>query len=244
MTKPVIGIVATHSPLHKINRPGCLVTHISDEIRQALIDNDAIPIGILPPCSGANFIGPADLLQAPSTQFFYNLLDQLHLCDGIVFQGGKCLDDFAFHIARIAYDERIPTLGVCGGQTIMASIFSDTVITSADPLFHNNITARYMHETYIDPRSAFYQIVQCETMSVNSRHNHAVQSCPQLQVAATSPASQGDDRHIEVLEAPDRFYLSTRFHPESLYQYSQNINAIFEALVSAASKYHDNPSHI
>lgn len=244
MPKPVIGIIATHSPFHKINHPDRTVTHISDEVRQALIDNGAITIGVLPPTSGVNFIRSSDPLAPPSLEVYNGLVDQMRLCDGIMFQGGKNTDDFAYYAAHITYSNRIPTLGVCSGQTVMVNIFADTEMTSVDPALHNDPAAEYMHETIIDTSSKFYQIVKCDTLNVNSRHNCAVKSCPQLQVAATSLNLLQGERHIEVLEAPDRFYLSTRFHPESLYRQNPSINAIFQAFIGAAKEYRHSSYHL
>ena len=49
----IIGIVSKHNPKNS----GCEKTYITDATKQAIFDNDAIPIGILPPKLEINYKG-------------------------------------------------------------------------------------------------------------------------------------------------------------------------------------------
>lgn len=252
MKKPVIGIVASHSPLLKINHPSRTVTHISDEIRQAIIDSGGIPIGILPPTSEIKFVKqdqvsvlpPPWQLLATTFEYSNHLYDQLHLCDGVVFQGGAKVDQYAYRLAHIAYHYKIPALGFCSGQTTMAGIFGDTEMIDVSPKIHRQPTQAQAHDILVVKNSRFHRIVRQETMQVNSRHVYAVKSCPQLETAAIYVDIDGE--HIEVLEAPDedQFYLSTRFHPESIYRENPAAMRIFTAFINAAHFYSESACHV
>lgn len=49
MSKPIVGIVAKHMKLEKYARPERPYSMIYDEVRKALIDHGAVPIGFLSP---------------------------------------------------------------------------------------------------------------------------------------------------------------------------------------------------
>lgn len=252
MRKPIIGIIASHSPLLKINHPDRTVTHISDEIRQAILDAGGVPIGILPPTSEIKFVKQDEIkrlplpwqLPADAYEYSNHLHDQLHLCDGIVFQGGIKVDQYAYHIAHIAYHCKIPALGFCSGQTVMAGIFDDTEMVDVSPEVHCQPARAQAHDVLVFKDSRFYRLVQQESLQVNSRHRRAIKQCPQLETAAMYVGADGE--HIEVLEAPsdDQFYLSTRFHPESIYQENLAAQRIFAAFIHAAHVYQSCSSHI
>lgn len=285
MRKPVIGIVASHSPLLKINHPERTVTHISDEIRQAIIDIGGIPIGILPPAPEICFVtstGKSQLITSsaalggsstshqqdamegrclqgnPDDPFYQRfpitamaapgyrdlLYEQLHLCDGIVFQGGIKVDKYAYHLAHIAYHGKIPSLGFCSGQTVMAGIFEDTKMVNVDEEIHRQPELRCAHEISVVSNSQFYKMVgRCSHLRVNSRHTTAIAACPALYTAAIYTGSDGT--HSEVLEPydDDQFYLSTRFHPESIYRGDKAIQGIFKAFINAAYEYQGSSFH-
>ena len=229
MAKPVIGIVGKHMKLEKYPRPDRPFALMYDEVRQAVIDHGAVPIGILSPSRGIQ--RHADRTQDYLSEEELVLLNaQLALCDGLFFQGGTYITDFEYTLARIAYERDIPTLGVCCGQTVIAEAFG-AEITNVDPEVHQRDDDRYAHNSGVVPETKFAEIVQVPEMMVNSRHYRAVVSCPVLQAGALD-----QDGHIEVLEAPDKkFYFATRFHPESLYAEDPVIDRIFQAFIDAAS---------
>lgn len=230
MTKPVIGIVGKHMKLEKYPRPDRPYALMYDEVKQAVIDHGAVPIGILSP--SREIQRHTDRTQDYLTKEELALLDaQLALCDGLFFQGGSYITDFEYTLARIAYERDIPTLGVCCGQTVIAEAFGAEIV-DVDPEVHQRDDDRYAHGMTVTPGTKFAEIVRVPKMEVNSRHHRAVVSCPVLRAGALD-----QDGYIEVLEAPEKkFYLATRFHPESLYGVDPVVDKIFQAFVEAASR--------
>ncbi len=225
MAKPVVGIVGKHMKLEKYPRPERPFALLYDEVRRTVIDHGAVPIGILSPSRSIQ--RHTDRTQDYLSEEELTLLNaQLALCQGLIFQGGSYITDFEYTLARIAYERDIPTLGVCCGQTVIAEAFGAEIV-NVDPERHQRDDDKYAHNIAVLPRTKFQEIVQVPEMTVNSRHYRAVVSCPTLRAGALDP-----DGHIEVLEAPDKkFYIATRFHPESLYVDDPVVDRIFKAFV-------------
>lgn len=225
--RPVVGIVERYLNSDSYACPERPYGIINDEIRQAVIDHGAIPIGLLLPSHeiARHTDHNKDYLSAKELEV---LESQLELCQGLIFQGGLRIADFEYTLARIAYERDIPTLGICCGHTVISEAF-DATIVHVDPTVHQRDHDRYVHNIDVVAGTRFHQIVQTDTMLVNSRHRRAVESCPILQAAAFD-----QDGHIEVLEAPDRhFYMATRFHPESLYKTDPLMDRIFQVFAES-----------
>lgn len=83
--KVIIGIVAKHNP----KNTGCEKTYITDTTKQAIFDNGAIAIGILPTEFEINYKGNdnswSDELSETEKN---NLISQIKICNGIILQGG------------------------------------------------------------------------------------------------------------------------------------------------------------
>lgn len=227
--KPIIGIVAKYKET-KDDRYDAL---IREEVKNAVIDNGGIAIGILSTETEINFT-PEDgsdswdeLLTEVQKQDF---IAQIKLCDGIIIQGGKDSLKYEAWIAKYTFDNNIPTLGICGGQNNMVRAVGGKTKKVENKEKHNLKWIDEVHNIYIDKNSKFYQIVECEKMVVNSRHNKTIsEPTANYKVAAVC-----DDGYPDVLEAPDKkFNVAVRFHPESLYKKYHEHNAIFEAFIKA-----------
>lgn len=227
MSRPVVGIVGKHMKPEKYPRPDRPFALIYDEMRQVVIDHGATPIGILSPSREIH--GHVDQTQDYLSEEELALLDeQLALCQGLLFQGGSYITDFECALAKMAYERDIPTLGMCCGQTTIASVFGAEIV-DADPKIHQRDDGQYAHKVTVLPGTRFEEIVRVPEMMVNSRHCRAVASCPVLKAGALD-----QDGHVEVLEAPEKkFYFAMRFHPESLYEIDPVMNRIFQAFVEA-----------
>lgn len=227
MRKPIIGIVSKHYIKDKKRND----TYIRDEVKQAIFDNGGIAIGILPSSKNIkriNDIWCNDL----SKEEYDNIVAQINLCDGIIFQGGNSSDNYECILARYCYDNDIPTLGICCGQNIMVRALGGTTIALKDYSSHFEIGNDYAHEIEIDKDSKLYSIIGKEKIKVNSRHKKIVENHPLLNVSAVS-----DDGVIEVLESKDKtFYIALRFHPESLYKKDENMNKIFKSYIEIIKK--------
>lgn len=97
MKKAVIGIVSKHYASYKNDRTD---TYVRDEIKQAIFDNGAVAIAILPPDKDIKYIGDnwKEDLQGKE---YDDLISQIRLCDGIIFQGGAESDNYECIVSNI-----------------------------------------------------------------------------------------------------------------------------------------------
>lgn len=217
--KPIIGIVSKHYASYGFRK---IDTFVRDEIKQAILDNGGIAIGILPPEKGIHYTGDdwKDNLSADERE---NLISQIELCDGMVLQGGLETDTYECVVAKYCYDNNIPLLGICAGQNNIVRALGGTTCKITNPEKHNKSFDEYVHSIKINKDSKFYKIVNTDEMMVNSRHERRIQKSPRLDKVAFC-----DDGYPDVVESPDkRFYIGVRFHPESLYLKDEKMNQIF-----------------
>lgn len=224
--KPIIGIVAKYRET-KDDRYDAL---FRDEVKNAIIDNGGIAIGILPTGTAINFTDGdvwEDILTEQQKQDF---ITQIKLCDGIIFQGGSHSLKYESWIAKYTFEHDIPTLGICAGQNNLVRAVGGTTKKVANPEKHNQKWVDEVHEIYVNKASKFFEIVKCEKMVVNSRHRNTIDNPTNHYVVA----AVDDDGNPDVLEAPNKkFNFAIRFHPESLYKTHAKHNAIFKAFIDA-----------
>ncbi len=217
MKKPLIGIVSKHFIKDYI-RPD---TFIRDEVKQAVFDNGGIAIGILPTCPNKKR-ARNDWNNSLTKGEEQNLIEQIHLCDGIILQGGGFSDEYECYVANYCYEHDIPILGICAGLNNMVRAVGGK-IERMDSEIHNSMEG-YVHEIIISKESNLYKIINKDKVLVNSRHKCYVTDTSILNQAAFS-----SDNVIEAVEDQNKkFYLAVQFHPESLYMTDKNMNAIFE----------------
>ncbi len=228
MNKPIIGIISKHYKEYNTERTD---TYIRDEVKQAIFDNNGVAIGILP--TDNEIKRRADNWEENLTEDEYNnLIAQIKLCDGIVFQGGMSADNYENIAAKYCYNNNIPTLGICCGQNIIVRAVGGTTYEIPNPEKHLQNSKEYVHSVKIDIKSKFYQIVKKEEIMVNSRHRKTIKDCPNLEKVGFC-----DDGYPDVVEAKDRdFYIGVRFHPESLYKIDENMNNIFKEFIKVCKK--------
>ncbi len=226
MNKVIIGIVSKHYNKDSI-RPDM---YIKDEIKQAVFDNGAIAIGILLP-KDEKLDVEDNWVNNLSQEEYDSLITQINLCDGIIFQGGGACDNYEMIIAKYCYDHDIPTLGICCGQNVIVRALGGTTSKISNPEKHNQTTAKYVHNIYINPSSKFYDIVKHKEIKVNSRHKNTVDSFPLLEKVAIC-----EDGYADVVESKSKkFYIGVRFHPESLYKIDENMNNIFKYFIDVCN---------
>ena len=235
MRKAIIGIISKHIEDKKI-RPN---TIIRDELKDAIYENNAIPIGILPSNKKLEFVNKENehkhflniknILNKKEQQ---NFIDAIKLCDGIILAGGIMADSYEMWVAKYCYENDIPLLAICLGQNNVVRALGGSTKLVKDEKKHLQKDATYVHNIFINKNSQFYQIVKSSSMKVNSRHIYTVDNPTKLFVSAFD-----DDNNIEVLEAPNKkFFISLRFHPESLYKIDKKHNAIFKKFIEACKK--------
>lgn len=224
----IIGIVSKHNPKNS----GCEKTYITDATKQAIFDNDAIPIGILPPKLEINYKGNTNTWEDDlNEKERSNLIAQINLCDGIILQGGLEMDNYEFIIAKYCYENNIPILGICAGQNAIVKALGGTSFQINNPEKHN-VSRDYVHNIKINKNSKFYSIIESEYLMVNSLHSNSIDNCPKLNKVAFC-----EDGYPDVIESKDKdFYIGVRFHPEDLYHKNSKINNIFKVFINTCKK--------
>ena len=224
----IIGIVSKHNPKNS----GCEKTYITDATKQAIFDNDAIPIGILPPKLEINYKGNTNSWEDDlNEKERSNLIAQINLCDGIILQGGLEMDNYEFIIAKYCYENNIPILGICAGQNAIVKALGGTSFQINNPEKHN-VSRDYVHNIKINKNSKFYSIIESEDLMVNSLHSNSIDNCPKLNKVAFC-----EDGYPDVIESKDKdFYIGVRFHPEDLYHKNSKINNIFKVFINTCKK--------
>ena len=130
--KPIIGIISKHFLKDEI-RPNMF---IRDEIKQAIFDNGGIAIGIILPKDEKNNVEDK-WKNNLSKDEYNNLITQINLCNGILFQGGGACDNYEMIVAKYCYENNIPTLGICCGQNVMVRALGGTTKLIENPEKHN-----------------------------------------------------------------------------------------------------------
>lgn len=224
--KPIIGIVTKHFVNESSIRPDM---YIRDEVKQAVFDNGGIAIGITLPRDEITDVREDKWEDDLTEEERENLITQINLCDGIIFQGGAACDYYEMNACKYCYDNDIPTLGLCCGQNVMVRVLGGTTYKISNPEKHMRPNDKYAHKIMVNKNSRFYEIVKTNEMMVNSRHRRAVKDCPGLEKVAFC-----EDGYADVIESKDKkFYLGVRFHPESVYKEDPRANAIFRAFIEA-----------
>ncbi len=209
----------------------------------------AIPPGPKPPRFGINQSYVRALVAAGCAPVLIPLLDDderlraiFERLDGIVFAGGVDVapqeygeepigdlnvveaprDRTELTLARWAFADDLPTLGICRGQQVLnvalgGSLWQDLRHQGVTSVDHSDADGRargaLMHRVRLDPDSRLAQLIDETDVEVNSLHHQAVKTvAPQLKVTGTS-----EDGVIESLESDDRrFLIAVQWHPEEI----------------------------
>lgn len=225
MKKTIIGIVNKH-----YNKESYIFrdTYIRDELKQAIFDNNAVAIGILPPCL-EKVQATNNWSDTMSSKEKENLITQINLCDGIILQGGGFSDEYECYIAKYCYDNNIPILGICAGNNNLVRAVGGEIsrFDNIEMVNKHKSLEKYVHEIKIENNSNLYKIIGKEKIMVNSRHKSYTDNSSVLNCVAFS-----DDGVVEAVEdANKKFYMAVQFHPESLYKEDENMNNIFKKFI-------------
>jgi putative glutamine amidotransferase len=209
----------------------------------------AIPPGPKPPRFGINQSYVRALTAAGCAPVLIPLLDDderlraiYDRLDGIVFPGGADIapqeygeepigdlnvveaarDRTELTLARWAFADDLPTLGICRGQQVLnvalgGTLWQDLRHQGVTPVEHSDADGRartaLMHRVRLDPDSRLAQLIDETSIEVNSLHHQAIKTvAPQLRVTGTS-----EDGVIEALESDGRrFLIAVQWHPEEI----------------------------
>jgi putative glutamine amidotransferase len=209
----------------------------------------AIPPGEKPARFGINQSYVRALARAGCAPLLIPLLDDedrlrsiYQRLDGIVFPGGADVapqeygeepidnlnvveaerDGVELRLARWAFDDDLPTLGICRGQQLLnvalgGTLYQDLIHQGATAIEHSDKDGRkrnqLVHRVRIDSDSRLAQLIDETSATVNSLHHQAIKEvAPALRVTGTA-----DDGVIEAVESPDRrFWIAVQWHPEEI----------------------------
>ena len=209
----------------------------------------AIPPGPKPPRFGINQSYVRALTAAGCAPVLIPLLDDderlraiYERLDGIVLPGGADIapqeygeepidnlnvveaprDRTELTLARWAFADDLPTLGICRGQQVLnvalgGSLWQDLRHQGVTAVEHSDADGRartaFIHRVRLDPDSRLAQLIDETDIEVNSLHHQAVKTvAPQLKVTGKS-----EDGVIESLESDDRrFLIAVQWHPEEI----------------------------
>ncbi len=227
----------------------------------------AIPPGPKPPRFGINQSYVRALVAAGCAPILIPILDDherlraiYERLDGIVFPGGADVapeeygetpignlnvveperDRTELTLARWAYDDDLPTLGICRGQQLLnvalgGTLYQDLRHQGVTAVEHSGADGRarnaLVHRVRLDPDSRLAQLIDETSIEVNSLHHQAVKAvAPALRVTAKS-----DDDVIEALESGDRrFLIAVQWHPEEIGDLPW-VQRLFQGFVTAAN---------
>jgi putative glutamine amidotransferase len=155
-------------------------------------------------------------------------------------------DAFEIPLAQLAYERKLPMLGICRGfQLINAalggSLIKDIRTGLRHPAYKDEDAPEHepgesaMHAVCVDLNSRFYHIMWTWPCVVNSRHHQGITlntMSPKLKASAFAP-----DGIVEAVESPDHpWMIAVQWHPErqaDSYVY-EPCRALFSAFVAAA----------
>ena len=226
----------------------------------------AIPPGPKPPRFGINQSYVRALTAAGCAPVLIPILDDddrlraiYERLDGIVFPGGADVapqeygeepidnlnvveaarDRSELMLARWAFADDLPTLGICRGQQVLnvalgGSLYQDLRHQQVTTVEHSDADGRarnaLLHRVRLDPDSRLAQLIDETNIEVNSLHHQAVKAiAPPLRVTGRS-----DDGVIESLESDDRrFLIAVQWHPEEIDSIPW-VRRLFEGFARAA----------
>jgi putative glutamine amidotransferase len=227
----------------------------------------AIPPGPKPPRFGINQSYVRALAAAGCAPVLIPILDdedQLRAIyerlDGIVFPGGADVapeeygeepidnvnvvepprDQTELTLARWAFADDLPTLGICRGQQLLnvalgGSLYQDLRHQGVTTVDHSDADGRkrnaLLHRVRLDPESRLAQLIDETSIEVNSLHHQAVKVvAPSLKATGTS-----DDGVVESLESDERrFLIAVQWHPEEIDDLAW-VQRLFAGFARAAS---------
>jgi putative glutamine amidotransferase len=227
----------------------------------------AIPPGPKPPRFGINQSYVRALTAAGCAPVLIPILDDedrlraiYDRLDGIVFPGGADIapeeyreepignlnvvesprDRTELTLARWAFADDLPTLGICRGQQILnvalgGTLYQDLRHQGVTQVEHSDADGRartaLIHRVRLDPNSRLAQLIDETTVEVNSLHHQAVK----VVAAPLKATGTSDDGVIESLESDERrFLIAVQWHPEEIDDLPW-IQRLFAGFAQAAS---------
>lgn len=134
--------------------------------------------------------------------------------------------DFEIDLLQIAYREKMPVLGVCGGMQLINVFLGGSLFAHVD--HHEG----GLHVLDVARPSALFKILKSASMSVNTSHHQAVDRVGR---GLTVSARSKKDGVIEAVEMPNPFWLGVQWHPEAMLKTHPKQSGVYAALVKRAA---------
>jgi putative glutamine amidotransferase len=147
---------------------------------------------------------------------------------------------FELAISKMAVEQEVPVLGLCGGMQVLNVALGGTLVQDISSEIQGALRHRQQdaavnpsHEINIVRGTRLSTIIEAPRIRVNSSHHQAVQSLGRgLIVNAVAP-----DGVIEGLELNQGGYvLGVQWHPEFLYRQDSSHRGIFDSFLRTAAK--------
>lgn len=156
-------------------------------------------------------------------------IESANLCDGIIFPGGTDIYDDDLKLIKYLYDNDIPCFGICLGMQEMGYLFNGRMGYIGN-YSHLKPNLKYVHDVKINKNSKIYKILNLEEIKVNSRHKDYLIN--------TDLSISGISNVIESIEDKNKsFFIGVQWHPESMLEYDNNSNLIFNQFIKECYKY-------
>ncbi|EKU50455.1 gamma-glutamyl-gamma-aminobutyrate hydrolase family protein [Staphylococcus massiliensis] len=242
MKRPVIGISCNISKYLDGPLCGHKRFFLNEDYVDAVIKNNGVPI-LLPIHEDASI-----------------LKQQVEMLDGLIITGGQDIspliygedpmpllgevnpkrDQYDLKLLDLAIQREIPILGICRGMQIINVFFGGTMwqdISYKDGVtykhFQQGETTDLTHKVSIAKDTKLYQLLQTETLMVNSFHHQTIHHLASP-LKATATANGGI---IEGFEHKDYdFLLGVQWHPEMLHQTEDVMNRLFDFVIQSDRK--------
>lgn len=128
-------------------------------------------------------------------------------------------DELELAVIKVAFEKKIPVLGICRGQQILNVAFKGTLIPDIPEFTKSTIphsgTEDVYHRVNIKNNSQLFKLTEVESEVVNSSHHQAVDT---LAKGFTAVAHSSDFiiEAIEVARDTHPFCIGVQWHPERM----------------------------
>jgi putative glutamine amidotransferase len=240
--RPLIGLTtrAGTRSVHTHERP---IDYINSSYIHAVEDAGGVPILI------------------PILQDLSGLQTLLSRLDGLLLPGGldidprnynqqphqltaspnPSLDTLELALAHWAFQEKIPTLGICRGMQLLnvalgGDLYQDLGTQYSDSLVHTGWDLprnQFAHTIQVEAGSRMEKIFGQQILESNSLHHQGIKT-PGKDIIISGRAEDGVPELMEVAHHP--FMLAAQCHPEELYQSTPIWAKLFTAFIAACTQ--------
>ena len=224
MNKVLIGIVGKPDNSESIRS----YIEINNEIRECIIKNNGLAIGILP--QDSKFKRENDNEYTLDIDEINDLEQVISKVDGVILQGGLVSNTYEQEIIKICLKKNLPLLCICGGFNNMIKALNGTLKEDKDDL-HNQYGKNKVHDIILEPNSKLCNIIGNEKIIVNSIHKKVatIDSIKNCNIVGICP----NDNTVEAIEVPNKkFAIGIKWHPE-LMNNVKCMNDIFKEFINS-----------